>query len=178
MNKSFLASSAVMIAAAALGYWIMADPFSGPNHRKSRAQLPATEMTTPPVYLASIPPREIVESIDMSQFFEPTGEELYLQNLLLAVTPEYLPEPRVVAIDWLADAGEESSSPPDGLTLLTKRVYRLAAWKCAELIAAMEPLIGTERPWGEAVKSETPSGAIFNPLTDDPTEAQSNDLQK
>jgi len=165
MNKSFLVSSAVMIAAAVLGYWIVADPGGG-TIRKSRSHVPvASESDAAPLETpTSIPGREIVEFIGISHVFEDgAGDALDLQTLLDSVAMEYLPPPRVVTPDWLPDAGEEQSSPPDGLTLLLRQGYRLAAYKCAELVAKIEPLIGSEQFWG---KMNQVGGAVDAPAND------------
>jgi hypothetical protein len=179
MNKTFLASSVVMLAAAALGWWIVAEPGSSPSQRKRFTSLPASTKNeeTPESPALIGPPRDIDEFIALSSVFGPTGGELDLQNLLDSVNPEFLSEPRAVAEDPLADAGEEPSSPPDGFTLLMKRAFRFAACKCAELMVTMEPLIGTVWPSGIVDKSESLFGGVPT-LTDDTMEARPSDLQK
>jgi hypothetical protein len=153
MNKSFLASSAVIVAAAALGYWMVAEPDAGAG-RRLRSNAPAANQAgaAPNEEPATVRGRDPDEFINLTTVYEGgAGEAVDFQKLLESVATEYLPPPRVVKQDWdwLLEAGEEQSSPPDRLTLLLRHVYRLAALKCVELVAKIEPLIGAEQFWSK-----------------------------
>ena len=149
MNKGFLASCLLVVAAAGVGYWCWSD---APAHSKRAARYyPAvssrsTERITEPVELAASG-GEIVEVIDLSRVFEPTGEELDFQNLI--GTPEeieLLPSPRDVTKRLSSESAEEAASLPEPWHSLKRQATQLIAYRCAEIMSRLQPLIGSEVP--------------------------------
>jgi hypothetical protein len=88
VNKGFFASLLVIAAAAGLGYWLWSDTSLTPPSTlkleeiiRTRPQNVPGEPETPERFSAG----PFVEQIDLNTVFQPTGDELALQNLLAAV---------------------------------------------------------------------------------------------
>lgn len=148
MNKGFFVSCLAVAAAACLGYWIWSDAPS--TSKKSTISDVGRELAAVADSTSEEPERfssrESVEVIDLSRAFEPTGEELSLQNLLGNIEEiEFLPAPREV-IRTFPDAGEEASSPPGGFALIPQPVQVFAKWHYAELLSNLLPLKGVQWP--------------------------------
>lgn len=111
MSRGFFVSCLVVAASAGLGYWIWSDAAPLANKTSalrevidSRSPTFAEEPSEPERFTAG----QLVEVIDLSRVFEPTGEELALQTLLNAISArdallppprevgESLPEPRII----------------------------------------------------------------------------------
>jgi hypothetical protein len=88
VNKGFFVSLLVIAAAAGLGYWLWSDTSLTPPSTlkleeiiRTRPQIVPGEPETPERFSAG----PFVEQIDLNSVFQPTGDELALQNLLAAV---------------------------------------------------------------------------------------------
>ena len=129
MSARLVVTGLVMIGAAALGCWVFSDaaPVPAPPTPNGFHDVEPTPVKSGPDQKSDRPQfsaGEIIEVIDLSRVFEPTGDELDLQRLLAGldqteflpmprlVAPEQLPFPRLVDVARLPEAGEEASSPP------------------------------------------------------------------
>lgn len=156
MNKQLCGSCLVMIVAAGMGYWVWSDATSSvrPVRESGLFIGTLTKVASESPALERYTSGEVVEVIDLSRTFEPTGDELALRILLdgmdmveqlplpRCMEPEPLPAPRVVARRELKDAAEEASSPPINLEQVGNQVTKYLAWRLAEIVYAVQPLKG------------------------------------
>jgi len=156
MNRAYVAVGFLMFGISALTWWGLAHVENEAPEGSAIADAialkgrPMPHRETPEIYTAG----PVVDIIDLSRTFEPTGDELALQNLLKETEIE-LPLPREVAEELamprqvaVADgklklAGQEESSPPDRLEQLGRSLGRWVAAGCAELLLRSLPLQGS-----------------------------------
>ena len=168
MNRGYVVGCSVIVAAAALGYWIFSDQL--PSHRPLPPTLAPNQenggATTD--QLETYSSRTTGDVIDLARVYDPTGEELDLHNLLhgqlvaeLIVAPreagaelgpspreaewELLHAPRLV-MGELSEAAEEASSPRKS----TQCIPGPFAWAVAGCVAnwlnQWSPLRGINLP--------------------------------
>ena len=153
MNKGFLASCLTVVAAAGVGYWYWSDA-PALSKRAARYYPAVASRSTEHIQGAvdrEASGREIVEVIDLSRVFEPTGEELDLQNLIDAPEEiELLPSPRDVTMRFSSENAEDAASLPEPWHSLKRQAAQLIACRCAEIMSRLQPLIGSEVPEADA----------------------------
>jgi hypothetical protein len=145
VGKNFAAGGLVVALAAGIGYWLCSDKAADPPAGTAVAVAPApTEAQTPtsddsqPLPIPSLTSAEL---IDLSRTFDPTGEELDLQQLLDGTDlTEHLPEPRL--------AVHHTATGPAAfpLDVLAQQLQFWLAWKSADVLSRSLPLKGAAAP--------------------------------
>lgn len=137
MSRGLLLGSVVVAAAAGAGYWL----FGSTARHAERPIAPGLAAAGESARPGAEPPQlyyadNSAEVIDLSRVFEPTGQELDVQNLLDATAgPEPLPLPRTV------DVG--------GDNLLSRQAAFFVSRKCAEMLCGSLPLTGSTARGGD-----------------------------
>jgi hypothetical protein len=145
VGKNFAAGGLVVALAAGIGYWLCSDKAVDPPAGTAVAVAPTpseAQSPTPddgqPQPIRSLTSAEL---IDLSRTFDPTGEELDLQQLLDGTDlTEHLPEPRLAVHHTAAGP---AAFP---LEVLAHQLKFWLSWKSAEVLSQSLPLKGTTAP--------------------------------
>jgi hypothetical protein len=142
MSRGLIAGILVVVVAVGLGSWLWSDPNGSRSATDARDTPVASNRPQGDEPIQRFATPESPEIIDLSHVFEPTGEELDLQNLLASTTePETLPLPRLVY-----STTDEISSPGVPFSLFRQRALEFIGRKCAELMCQSLPLAGATMP--------------------------------
>lgn len=168
MNKGFVASSVLIIAAGALGFLVWPDKSPSPvSQDKSKWESTAVVEAAKPAassgteWFAADASADI---IDLARVFEPTGEELELQYLLESFeATEYLPLPRVLTSR--EHAVEEASAASSYFGQLSQRMSYFIGWKCARLLNESQALMGVEPPDHDREGNRLPGSVLTESTT-------------